>query len=126
MAGGGHVVSWFSGVIVSLCVVSGAVLAIAAAALHPTLAGDGAAQLAMIARSASWRAIHWAFLFGFPLSLTGLAGLAAEQAGTPGDGAARAGVIVATFAYACWTVIVAVMAGPRGGPGPARRRRRTG
>jgi hypothetical protein len=101
----------FGALIFPSCLVLGALLATAAAALHPALAGDGAAQLAVIGRSASWRAIHWAFLFGFPLSLAGLAGLAAESAGTRGERAARAGVIVATFAYACWTVIVAFMAG---------------
>lgn len=101
----------FGSRILPSCLLAGALLASAAAVLHPTLAGDGAAQLATIAASAHWRAIHWAFLFGFPLSLAGLAGLAAEQAGTPGERAARAGVVVATFGYACWAVIVAFMAG---------------
>ena len=101
----------FGPLILPSCLVCGALLATAAAALHPALTGDGAAQLAAIAHSAWWRAIHWAFLFGFPLSLAGLVGLAAEQTGTPGERAARAGVVVATFAYACWTVIVAFMAG---------------
>ncbi len=93
------------------CLLAGSLLAVVAGTLHPDLAGDGAAQLATIAQCAGWRAIHWAFLFGFPLSLAGLAGVARAHAGTPGEGAARAGLIVATFAYGAWTVIVAFMAG---------------
>lgn len=93
------------------CLVLGSLLAAVAAALHPMLAGDGATQLATIARSSAWRAIHWAFLFGFPLTLAGLFGLVAEHAGTPGERAVRAGMTVGTFAYATWSVIVAFMAG---------------
>ncbi len=79
--------------------------------LHPDLVGDGPAQLAQIARSNGWRAIHWMFLFSFPLALTGLVGLARLHAGTPGENAVRAGTIVVTFAYAGWMVIVAFMGG---------------
>src|SRR5579884_3740966 len=77
----------------ALCLLAGASLAVAAGALHPALRGDGAAQLAAIAACPAWRAIHWAFLFGGPLALAGLAGLAA------------------VLAYAGWMVIVAFMAG---------------
>jgi uncharacterized membrane protein len=94
-----------------LCLTLGALLAGVAAGLHPVLTGDGATQLAAIAQCGAWRAIHWAFLLGFPLSLTGLVDVAARHAGTPGEGAARAGVIVGTFAYGAWMVIVALMAG---------------
>jgi hypothetical protein len=94
-----------------LCLLAGSLLAVAAGALHPDLSGDGAAQLAIIARCHSWRAIHWAFLFGFPLALTGLVGLARAQATTPGEGAVRAGLIVGTFAYSAWSIIVAFMLG---------------
>src|SRR5256885_11983104 len=34
---------------------------------HPDLMGDGAAQLTTIAQCHAWRAIHWTFLFSFPL-----------------------------------------------------------
>lgn len=95
----------------ALCLLAGASLAVAAGALHPALRGDGAAQLAAIAACPAWRAIHWAFLFGGPLALAGLAGLAAAHAGTPGAAAARAGALVAVLAYAGWMVIVAFMAG---------------
>ena len=94
-----------------LCLLVGALLAVVAGVLHPDLAGDGAAQLAAIAQCGVWRAIHWTFLFSFPLALTGLVGLARMQAATPGENAVRAGVIVATFAYAAWTVTVAFMGG---------------
>src|SRR5438094_252103 len=92
-----------------LCLLVGALLAVVAGVLHPDLAGDGAAQLTTIAQCAGWRAIHWTFLFGFPLALTGLVGLARAHAGNPGENAVRAGVIVATFAYGAWTVTVAFM-----------------
>jgi len=93
-----------------LCLLTGALLIIVAAALHPDLAGDGAAQLAIIARCDAWRAIHWAFLFGIALSLTGLVGVVASHAGTAGEGSARGGVVVAVLAYSAWMVIVAFMA----------------
>jgi hypothetical protein len=94
-----------------LCLLVGPLLVIAAGTLHPDLVGDGAAQLTTIAQCRAWRAIHWTFLFSFPLSLTGLVGLARVHAGIPGEDPVRAGLIVGTFAYAAWTVIVAFMAG---------------
>jgi|SRR6266550_609356 len=92
-----------------LCLLVSALLAVVAGVLHPDLAGDGAAQLTTIAQCAGWRAIHWTFLFSFPLALTGLVGLARVHAGNPGESAVRAGVIVGTFAYGAWTVTVAFM-----------------
>jgi len=94
-----------------LCLLVGALLAVVAGVLHPDLTGDGAAQLATIAQCAAWRAIHWTFLFSFPLALTGLVGLARMQVATAGENAVRTGVIVATFAYGAWTVTVAFMGG---------------
>ena len=82
-----------------------------AGTLHPDLAGDPAHQLGLIAQDPAWRAIHWMFLFGFPLALTGLVGVLDAHVGTPGESAARAGLIVAAFAYAAWLVIVAFMVG---------------
>ena len=92
-----------------ICLLVGALLAVVAGVAHPDLAGDGAAQLATIAQCSAWRAIHWTFLFGFPLALTGLVGLARIHAGNPGESAVRAGLIVGTFAYGAWTVTVAFM-----------------
>lgn len=94
-----------------LCLLIGALLTIVSGTLHPDLAGDGAAQLTTIAQSEMWRAIHWGFLFSFPLALTGLVGLARAHAGGAGESPVRAGLIVGTFAYAAWMVIVAFMAG---------------
>src|SRR5260221_1119938 len=92
-----------------VCLLLGALLAVVAAVLHPDLTGDGAAQLTTIAQCGAWRAIHWTFLFSFPLALTGLVGLARMHVATPGENAVRAGVIVGTFAYGAWTVTVAFM-----------------
>jgi len=89
----------------------GTLLIIIAGALHPPLTGDGPAQLAAIAHCDAWRAIHWAFLFGFGFSVTGLAGLSPGLAGAAGEAPARMGVIIAVFAYATWVVIVALMLG---------------
>ncbi|PYP72019.1 MAG: hypothetical protein DMD36_02815 [Gemmatimonadetes bacterium] len=94
-----------------LCLVVGSLLVIVAGTLHPDLAGDGAAQLTTIAQCRAWRAIHWTFLFSFPLSLTGLAGLVGRHAGTPGERAGRAGLIVGGFAYGAWLLTVAFMGG---------------
>lgn len=93
------------------CLLAGTLLIVAAGALHPSLSGDGAAQLAAIAQCDAWRAIHWAFLFGFGFSVAGLAGLAGGYAGTAGEQPARAGLIVGGFAYAAWLVIVTLMLG---------------
>src|SRR5436189_2111646 len=77
-----------------LCLLVGSLLVIVAGTLHPDLVGDGAAQLTTIAQCRAWRAIHWTFLFSFPLALTGLVGLARVHAGNPGESAVRAGLIV--------------------------------
>jgi len=98
-------------VIYPLCLLTGALLAVVAGVAHPDLPSDGAAQLAAIAQCAAWRAIHFAFLFGFAFSLAGLVGLTGKHVGTAGEGAVRAGLIVGVFAYAGWMVIVAFMAG---------------
>src|SRR5438093_285269 len=93
------------------CLLVGGLLTVVAGVLHPDLAGDGAAQLTAIAQCDAWRAIHWTFLFGFPLALTGLVGLARVHAANPGESTVRAGLIVGTFAYGAWTVTVAFMGG---------------
>jgi|SRR5690242_1832040 len=96
----------------ALCLLMGALLTVAAGALHPDIVGqDGAGQLAAIAQTRGWPAIHWAFLFSFPLSLVGLVGVVGRHVGTPGESGTRAGVMLATFAYALWVVIVAFMGG---------------
>jgi len=95
-----------------LCLVAGSLLAVVAGALHPDIAGqDGPTQLAVIAQSRAWPAIHWAFLFSFPLALLGLVGVVGRHVGTAGESPTRAGVMLATFAYALWVIIVAFMGG---------------
>jgi hypothetical protein len=101
----------FRRLVFPLCLVAGALFTVVAGGLHPDLPPDGAAQLAAIAGRATWRAVHWTFLFGFPLALTGLAGVAGRHIGTAGERPARAGLIVATFAYGLWVIIVAFMGG---------------
>jgi len=95
-----------------LCLLIGSLMTVAAGALHPDIVAlDGAGQLAVIARSPAWPAIHWAFLFSFPLALTGLVGVIRMHAGTAGESAVRAAILVATLAYALWAIIVAFMGG---------------
>jgi hypothetical protein len=95
-----------------VCLLAGSLLAVVAGALHPDIAGqDGPSQLAAIARTGAWPAIHWTFLFSFPLSLIGLVGVVGRHVGTAGESATRAGVMLATFAYALWVIIVAFMGG---------------
>src|SRR5205823_828860 len=97
-----------------LCLLAGSLLAVAAGALHPDIAGqDGPSQLAVIAEIRAWPAIHWAFLFSFPLMLLGLVGVVVPDGGTTGETPARAGGRLATLAYVLWVIIVAF----RGGAG---------
>lgn len=94
----------------ALCLLIGALLFGVAGLLHPVLRGDGATQLALIAALPMWRTIHWSLLFALPLMLTGLAGLSLRHQDTPGAGPARAGVIVATFAFAALMINILFMA----------------
>lgn len=94
-----------------LCLLTGSLLVSAAGLMHPMLAGDGAAQLATIAASPSWRAIHWALLFGFPLMYVGLIGVALRHGDTPGSAPARAGILLAGFAFGVWALNVLFMVG---------------
>ena len=99
--------TWFS----PLCLLVGAVLIAVNGVRHPMLDGDGASQLAIIAATPAWRTIHWGFLFGFALVITGLAWLASRYRNTEGEGAARAGICLATFGYAVFAAGVVFMAG---------------
>jgi hypothetical protein len=95
----------------ALCLLAGAVSFGVAGLRHPVLRGDGATQLATIAGTAGWETIHWALLFGLPLMLAGLAGFAWRHRETPGAGPARAGLVVAVFAWSAWMVNIVFMAG---------------
>ena len=94
-----------------ICLTAGALAFGVAGLLHPVLSGDGAAQLATIARTPAWRVIHWTLLLALPLMLTGLAGISLRHQETPGAGSARAGVLIAGFAFAAWMLNILFMAG---------------
>lgn len=78
---------------------------------HPVLSGDGAAQLADIAGTRGWRAIHWSISFGYVLAVAGLGGLSNVLVSTPGASAARIGATLAAFGYAVSLVGVLFMLG---------------
>jgi len=94
-----------------LCLLTGSLLAAVAGALHPWLLGDGAAQLTTVAATRGWRAIHWGLLFGLPLMYMGLIGVALRHHDTPGSAPARAGVLLAGFAFGVWSLNVLFMVG---------------
>ncbi len=94
-----------------LCLLVGSLLFGVAGLMHPLLTGDGAAQLATVAATASWRAIHWSLLFGFPLMYAGLVGVSLRHGDTPGSAPARAGILLAAFAFGVWTLNVLFMVG---------------
>jgi len=94
-----------------LCLLAGSLLVSAAGLMHPLLKGDGAAQLATIAATTGWRAIHWALLFGFPLMYAGLIGVTLRHHDTPGSAPARAGILLAGFAFGVWALNVLLMVG---------------
>jgi hypothetical protein len=94
-----------------LCLLVGSLLFAIAGLMHPLLTGDGAAQLATVAATPSWRAIHWSLLFGFPLMYVGLVGVALRHGETPGSAPARAGTVLAAFGFAVWTLNVLFMVG---------------
>ena len=95
----------------ALCLLAGSLLIGVAGSRHPLLTGDGATQLATVAATAGWRAIHWALLFGMPLMYAGLIGVALRHTDTPGSAPARAGVWLAGFAFAVWALNVLFMVG---------------
>lgn len=94
-----------------LCLLAGAVLFGVAGLLHPMLVGDGAAQLQAVARTSGWRAIHWALLFALALMYMGLVGVALRHGETPGSAPARAGILLAAFAFAVWSLNILFMVG---------------
>src|SRR5258706_279483 len=55
-----------------VCLLLGTLLFGGAGLMHPLLSGDGAAQLATIARTSGWRMIHWSLLFGLVFMYAGV------------------------------------------------------
>ncbi|MBI1967666.1 MAG: hypothetical protein HYS40_06730 [Gemmatimonadetes bacterium] len=98
---------WFS----ALSLLAGSLLLSINGVRHPALVGDGAAELSAIAVAGAWSAIHWGFLFGFPLVVAGLAGVWSRHLETDGAQAARAGICLAVFGYALAAVGVLFMVG---------------
>ncbi len=94
-----------------LLLLSGSLLAAAAGWMHPWLNGDGATQLATVAATVHWRAIHWSLLFAFPMMYAGLIGVALRHSDTPGSAPARAGILLAGFAFGVWALNVLFMVG---------------
>src|SRR5712671_5436178 len=78
-----------------LCLLLGALLFGVAGLYHPMLSGDGAAQLATIAKTGSWRLIHWALLHN----------------DTPGATPGRAAVRMGAFAFSVWSLNMLFMVG---------------
>src|ERR1700704_207053 len=94
-----------------LCLLVGALLFGIAGLNHPMLAGDGAAQLATVAKTGAWRLIHWALLFGLAFMYAGLVGVSLRHTDTAGSMPARAGGLVGAFAFAVWSVNILLMVG---------------
>src|SRR5437899_10984303 len=94
-----------------LCLLVGSLLFGIAALNHPLLSGEGAAQLATVARTSAWRLIHWSLLFGLAFMYTGLVGVALRHTDTAGATPARAGVAVGAFAFSVWSINILFMVG---------------
>jgi len=94
-----------------LCLLVGSLLFGIAGLNHPLLAGEGAAQLATVARTSAWRLIHWSLLFGLAFMYTGLVGVALRHTDTAGSTPARAGVVVGAFAFSVWSINILFMVG---------------
>ena len=93
------------------CLLIGTLLFGIAGAMHPLLSGDGAAQLDTVARTAGWRLIHWALLFGLALMYAGLIGVSLRHNDTAGSAPSRAGIRVGAFAFSVWSINILFMVG---------------
>ena len=93
------------------CLLVGTLLFGVAGANHPILSGDGAAQLAMIAKTTDWRLIHWALLFGLAFMYAGVIGVALRHNDTPGATPGRAAVRMGAFAFSVWSLNILFMVG---------------
>jgi hypothetical protein len=94
-----------------LCLLVGSLLVGIAGVNHPMLSGDGAAQLAIVARTGAWRLIHWSLLFGLALMYAGLVGVALRHSDTAGSTPARAGAVIGAFAFSVWSLNILFMVG---------------
>jgi hypothetical protein len=94
-----------------LCLLIGALMFGIAGLMHPLLTGDGAAQLTMVARTGTWRVIHWLLLFGLAFMYAGLIGVALRHNDTPGSSPGRAAVRLGAFAFSVWSLNILFMVG---------------
>jgi hypothetical protein len=94
-----------------LCLLVGSLLFGIAGINHPMLMGEGAAQLATVARTGAWRLIHWSLLFGLALMYTGLVGVTLRHTDTPGATPARAGTLIGAVAFSVWSINILFMVG---------------
>ena len=94
-----------------LCLLLGTLLFGIAGAMHPRLVGDGAEQLATVARTRGWRVIHWSLLFGLVFMYAGLIGVRLRHGDTPGSAPARAGVLLGAFTFSVWSLNILFMVG---------------
>ena len=94
-----------------LCLLVGTLLFGIAGAMHPVLSGDGAAQLATVARTSGWRLIHWSLLFGLAFMYAGLVGLSLRHNDTAGSSPSRAGIRLSAFAFSVWSLNILFMVG---------------
>src|SRR2546425_10830209 len=78
---------------------------------HPMLSGDGAAQLATIAKTGGWRLIHWSLLFGLAFMYAGVIGVALRHNDTPGATPVRAAVWMGASAFSVWSLNILFMVG---------------
>lgn len=95
----------------TLSLLLGSLLVAIAGLVHPTLAGDGAAQLETIAATSAWRTIHWSLLFGFVLVVTGLMGVVERHVASAGSTPARAAAFLSVLGYGALMVNVLFMIG---------------
>jgi len=79
--------------------------------MHPLLSGDGAAQLDTVARTSSWRLIHWGLLFGLAFMYAGLIGVSLRHNDTAGSAPSRAGIRLGAFAFSVWSINILFMVG---------------
>src|SRR2546426_12336433 len=87
-----------------LCLLVGALLFGIAGLNHPMLSGDGAAQLATIAKTGGWRLIHWALLVGLAFMYAGVSGVGLRPNNTPRATPGRAAVRMGALSVSGWSL----------------------
>src|SRR3989442_4867822 len=87
-----------------LCLLVGALLFGIAGLNHPMLSGDGAAQLATIAKTGGWRVVHWAPLFGLAFLYAGVIGVALRHNDTPRSTPGRAAPPMGALSVSRWAL----------------------